>query len=249
MDIRGRQQAHRRFTSAGHFTAVEELLVVSLPGSGIKAKPHIESRMRTLKTHFSILYDMIAGRGTSGFGWDNDRKCITAENSVWEEYLKSHLDAEPFRYKSFPFYEELSIIFGKDRATGKEALDKQEAPNNENVVDDDATSTSFVQANVFEGGEESSKLKNIKLDTGSQLSKAIKESSMLLGVEIGKATDRLSRALEDTEAIEKRLKINEALTSLSGLTMFERHKSTRKIGCDRETLDIFFTIPEEEKEV
>ncbi|KAJ4829261.1 hypothetical protein Tsubulata_050549, partial [Turnera subulata] len=212
----------------------------------------------TLKTHFSILYDMKAGRGTSGFGWDNDRKCITAENSVLEEYLKSHSDAEPFRYKSFPFYEELSIIFGKDRATGKgsvdyvdieEALDKQAAPKNENVGDDDATSTSFVQANVFEGGEESSKLKKIKLDTGSQLSKAIKESSMLLGAEIGKATDFLSRALEDTEGIEKRLKINEALTSLSGLTMLERHKATRKIGCDRETLDIFFTIPEEEKQV
>ncbi|KAJ4822686.1 hypothetical protein Tsubulata_027250 [Turnera subulata] len=101
---------------------VEELLVVRLPSSGIKPKPHIESRMQTLKTHFSILCDMIASRGTSGFGWDNDRKCITAEKSIWEEYLKSHPDAEPFRYKSFPFYEELSIIFGKDRATGKGSI-------------------------------------------------------------------------------------------------------------------------------
>ncbi|KAJ4839499.1 hypothetical protein Tsubulata_045978, partial [Turnera subulata] len=122
-------------------------------------------------------------RGTSGFGWDSDRKCVTADDSVWEEYLKSHLDVKPFRYKSFPFCEELSIFLGKDCATGKgfvayvdieEALDKQAAQNNENVGDDDATSASFVQANVFEGGEEGSKWKNIKLDTDSQLSKAIR---------------------------------------------------------------------------
>ncbi|KAJ4843535.1 hypothetical protein Tsubulata_016338, partial [Turnera subulata] len=62
----------------------------------------------------------------------------------------------------------------------------------------------------------------------------------------GKATDRLSRALEDIEAIEKRLKINDALTSLSGLTMLERHKATRKIGVTVKRL-IYFSLSRNKK--
>ncbi|KAK3228463.1 hypothetical protein Dsin_000344 [Dipteronia sinensis] len=33
----------------------------------------------------------------------------------------SHKEAAPFKLKSFPYYDELSMIFGKDRATGQHA--------------------------------------------------------------------------------------------------------------------------------
>ena len=55
----------------------------------------------------------------------------------------------------------------------------------------------------------------------ASLSKVIKKSATILGLEIGKATDKLSRALEDGDANEKRLMINSELKKLSGLTMFE----------------------------
>ncbi|WOK93464.1 hypothetical protein Cni_G02162 [Canna indica] len=53
-----------------------------------------------------------------GFGWDSERKCVTAEKGVWEEYLKKDADARILKNKPFPYYEKLSVIFGKDRATG-----------------------------------------------------------------------------------------------------------------------------------
>ena len=65
----GRFKADRGFR-AGHFKAVEEILEAKLPGSGIEAKPHIKSKMRTLKTNFSIVYNMLTGNNCSGFGWD-----------------------------------------------------------------------------------------------------------------------------------------------------------------------------------
>ena len=35
--------------------------------------------------------------------------------------LQSHKDAAPFKTKAFPFYDELCVVFGKDRATCKDA--------------------------------------------------------------------------------------------------------------------------------
>ncbi|XP_062109597.1 uncharacterized protein LOC133821132 [Humulus lupulus] len=40
---------------------------------------------------------MLTGPFCSGFGWDNDRKTVTAEKSVWEAYLQSHKEAAPSR--------------------------------------------------------------------------------------------------------------------------------------------------------
>ncbi|GER42328.1 galactose oxidase/kelch repeat superfamily protein [Striga asiatica] len=68
---------------------VEDKLRVSLPSSGFKAKPHIESRIKTLKRDFNIVYDMLNGPNTSGFGMDPIRKCIVAEKSVWDPYIES----------------------------------------------------------------------------------------------------------------------------------------------------------------
>ena len=53
----------------GFFGAVETRLAVSLPNSGIKAKPHIESRIKTLKSDWSAVHDMMSWNNTSGFVW------------------------------------------------------------------------------------------------------------------------------------------------------------------------------------
>lgn len=51
----------------GYLNYVEEKIQASLPNSGLKAKPHIESRIKTLKRDFNIVYDMLNGLNTSGF--------------------------------------------------------------------------------------------------------------------------------------------------------------------------------------
>lgn len=72
----------------GYLTFIEENLQVSLPNSGLKAKPHIESRIKTMKKDFNIVYDMVHGQNTSGFGYDIDKKCVTVEKDVWDTYLQ-----------------------------------------------------------------------------------------------------------------------------------------------------------------
>ncbi|KAI9118815.1 hypothetical protein K1719_010260 [Acacia pycnantha] len=88
-----------------------------LPGCGIKACPHITSRIKTLKKLWQTAYDMVYGTNTSGFGWDPDTKCVTADKEVWDEYIKAHSRAAQFRTKSFPNFESLTMKMARVKMT------------------------------------------------------------------------------------------------------------------------------------
>ncbi|EEF47613.1 conserved hypothetical protein [Ricinus communis] len=54
---------------------------------------------------------------TIGFG----KKVVIAEPEVWAFYLESHKKATPFMTRSLWYFEEFTMIYGKDHATGKDA--------------------------------------------------------------------------------------------------------------------------------
>ncbi|KAK2655062.1 hypothetical protein Ddye_008114 [Dipteronia dyeriana] len=55
---------------------------------------------------------------TSGFGWDDTRKCVTMDDpEILTEYLKKHHNKNYTANRPFPHYEQLVTVFGKDRAT------------------------------------------------------------------------------------------------------------------------------------
>ncbi|KAA8538094.1 hypothetical protein F0562_027702 [Nyssa sinensis] len=238
----------------GFYNAVERELNVKLPGVGIKAKPHIESRIKTMKKDFNIVYDMLYGPNTSGFGWDNDKKCVVAEPLVWEEYIESHKGATMFKNKSLPHFEELLIIFGKDRATGRnvqtvadvvEELDKEGAENETKTcdgLDENDASLSFAPThNTKNSSEEcSSQRRRRRSQSNDNLLEAIKEVGLAMGKEIKEFTIKLTEAIGyDVAVIEKRVRINEELLKLRIISMFERHKATLQIARDHETIDFF----------
>ncbi|PPD91178.1 hypothetical protein GOBAR_DD11873 [Gossypium barbadense] len=106
---------------AGYLNELEKMLEKALPRAMLKAKPNIESRIRCLKREWSVVYDMLNGQNNSGFGWDEHRQLVVAEDAVWESYVKSHKEASQFRHRSFPYYNQLTAIYARDRATEKDA--------------------------------------------------------------------------------------------------------------------------------
>ncbi|KAI9185499.1 hypothetical protein LWI28_007936 [Acer negundo] len=95
---------------------MESRLTNILPNCGLKASPHIESKVKTWKKDYGVVYDMI---NTSGFGWNNVRKCVEDEsNEAWYSYVEHHKQAKGWRDKPFPLYERLAYIFAKDCAMG-----------------------------------------------------------------------------------------------------------------------------------
>ena len=72
----------------GYLEALERMLNVSLPSIGIKADPHIKSRLKTLKNNLKIVNDMLVGKYMSGFSWDHEKLCVVADDHVWDKYIK-----------------------------------------------------------------------------------------------------------------------------------------------------------------
>ncbi|PPD89299.1 hypothetical protein GOBAR_DD13774 [Gossypium barbadense] len=83
----GTFNADTRF-KAGYLNELEKMLEKVLSNAMLKAKPNLESRIRTLKRD-------------CGFGWDEHRQLVVAEDAVWNSYINGYKEA--------------------DRATGKDA--------------------------------------------------------------------------------------------------------------------------------
>lgn len=119
----GLYKADNGFKS-GYLQYLEKNFKQTFPDSD-KSVKNIESKVKTLKKDWQTVYDMINGSSTSGFGWDENNKLLTASNDVWNDYInvKNNKDKGKWRTKSFPHFEELCIAFGKNRASGNGAKD------------------------------------------------------------------------------------------------------------------------------
>ncbi|MBA0721980.1 hypothetical protein Golax_009472 [Gossypium laxum] len=78
-----------------------------LPHAMLKAKPNLESRIKTLKRDWAIVYDMRSGKNNGSFGWDKHEQLVVAEDAV-------HKEADQFKYRSFLYYDQLTAIYTKD---------------------------------------------------------------------------------------------------------------------------------------
>ena len=76
----------------GYLQHLEQALKQSLPNSCLLGKPHIESKIKTMKKDWQCVYDTVNGSNTSGFDYDPEKHCVTAEDPVWEAYLQVHFN-------------------------------------------------------------------------------------------------------------------------------------------------------------
>ncbi|MFQ6635192.1 hypothetical protein Gotur_010079, partial [Gossypium turneri] len=116
----------------------------------LKAKPNLESIIRTLKSDWAIVYDMLSGKNNSGFGWDEHRQLVVAEDVVWNSYINSHKEVDQFKHCNFPYYDQLIAIYAKDRAIGKDAQIAVDIIE-EIDVEDVATTNTHKERNDFYG--------------------------------------------------------------------------------------------------
>ncbi|MBA0877162.1 hypothetical protein Goshw_026887 [Gossypium schwendimanii] len=120
----GTFNADTRFKT-GYLNELEKMLEKVLPNAMLKAKPNLESRIRTFKRNWSIVYDMLSGKNNSSF--------------VGE-----------FKHCSFPYYDQLTAIYAKNRATGKDAQAAADIIE-EIDVEDIATTNTHEERNDFYG--------------------------------------------------------------------------------------------------
>ncbi|CAN1128064.1 Uncharacterized protein At2g29880 [Linum perenne] len=150
----------------GVFKEIENMMELKIKGCGVKALPHVRSRLTHFKKKFGAMHMM---RSESGFGWNEAKQCIEVDDDVFKEYVKSHPSCAKMNNKPFPHYDDLLFIFGKNRATGSEAMGANEdilSPQESEHLEEDFvniqdTSVSFeelMQGIINEGGTEANQI-------------------------------------------------------------------------------------------
>ncbi|WOL07880.1 hypothetical protein Cni_G16629 [Canna indica] len=112
--VEGHRGENGTFKAGTHEEALKRMLI-RVPGINLTVQ-QIVNKMKRWSLKLSEALDMM---NTSGFGWDDVRKCVVVDNpQVLEEYLKKHPKSSNHANKEFKEFERLHVIFGKDRATG-----------------------------------------------------------------------------------------------------------------------------------
>ncbi|RVW98532.1 hypothetical protein CK203_026910 [Vitis vinifera] len=129
------EQMHKGQKIGGVFTKTAYAIVAREIGENFELScnsEHIKNRMKALKKNFYVAQEVL--QSGSGFGFNESTQMIEATTEVWTTYTKAHPGASQLRYKPIRNYDKLSILLGKDRATGSlaavvAALDRSNLQN------------------------------------------------------------------------------------------------------------------------
>ncbi|TYK23855.1 retrotransposon protein [Cucumis melo var. makuwa] len=102
----------------GYLAQLVRMMVEKLPGCRVRATTVIDCRIKTLKRTFQAISEMW-GPACSGFGWNDEEKCIIAEKELFENWVRSYPAVKGLLNKLFLYYNEFTYVFGPDRATGR----------------------------------------------------------------------------------------------------------------------------------
>ncbi|KAL8482300.1 hypothetical protein ACS0TY_028460 [Phlomoides rotata] len=111
----------------GYLLKLEAVMMKSLPGTDIRASPHITSRITIWKRFHGSLQTML--NNNSGIGFNAEIGLLDCHDTCWDLIVKVDPNATNMRYKALPFYDDWNEIFGMDRSNGRAAEDVADAAN------------------------------------------------------------------------------------------------------------------------
>ncbi|KAF8376838.1 hypothetical protein HHK36_031504 [Tetracentron sinense] len=80
-------------------------------------KDVLKNRHKTMRNLYKAIKKLL---DQSGFSWDETRQMVTADNNVWDDYIKVHPDARSYRIKTVPYYSDLCLIYRNASIDGRE---------------------------------------------------------------------------------------------------------------------------------
>ncbi|XP_038973988.1 uncharacterized protein LOC120105506 [Phoenix dactylifera] len=256
---------------SGYLQQLERLIEEKLPGCGLKATPYIESRVKLLKKQYNAITEML-GPNCSGFGWDDINKCVTCEEDTFKEWVKSHPNAQGMRNKPFPHFEDLTNIFGRDRATGMGAeapadavekieMEEQQYPYTSPAINESQEADSnFVGQNVnmntpqtathteVAGPSRPTRTKKARHEALEVVRDLTSEMTKVVGMmaAAGDHIEKLAQCFKhESETADRRMTVVSEVMKVQGLSQSEILKVGKKIAMDPLETDYFFSLPDD----
>ncbi|KAL6501113.1 hypothetical protein OROHE_025310 [Orobanche hederae] len=164
------------------------------------------------------------------------------------------------RNKSFPHYDQLALVWGKDRATGLNAetpIDVIENLEKDQNIDqgDDESDEENVPPRTTSLGEGTSKSKRKRRRSADGLISSLERMTNVLAAHMDKSNDQMTKIVESFSGVDKEKKdnhhkLNEELREIEVLTNSQRQKAAMKLVRDPDIMDYFFTLEDDgEKEI
>ncbi|KAL6583866.1 hypothetical protein OROMI_003155 [Orobanche minor] len=250
---------------AGYLNKLEEAMNKVFPTTDLKGVPHINSRLCSWKKSY---YSLCGILGRSGVGFNtNGRHMIEIEDDQWDQAVKADNNARLVRYKSWPYYDNWLVIFGKDRANGEAAEDVLEAwrdiiqtlesetfPMGPNGVNEMNIDTQSAHEGTHDSVSHTHNLDQPEKPKGNKR-KAGGEMQGVCDVlrEIGDKTharlrDLTKRIGYDFDVSIKRKEAFELLSAIEGLSLEERFDVCDLLAKEIEKLDVFMGLPQDARE-
>ncbi|MBA0779994.1 hypothetical protein Gotri_004150 [Gossypium trilobum] len=96
---------------AGYLNEMERMLEKVLPYAMLKAKPNLESRIRTLKRDWAIVYDILSGKDNSDFGSDEHRQFVVVKDAiVIKKPINSDIAVSLIMTNSLPYTQKIEPL-------------------------------------------------------------------------------------------------------------------------------------------
>ncbi|KAK3223063.1 hypothetical protein Dsin_010088 [Dipteronia sinensis] len=209
-----------------------------IPCCGLRAQPHIDSRIKLLKKQYHAISEML-GPSTSGFGWNDELKCIVVEKNVSDEWVKNWDRANG--QCAMRFFETVEEIGNEDDQHND--LDpfypSDELNGNANMS---STNTPLMQ---------SSKKCKKRSRTEDPIIDFLKDPVKEFGKMQTASSDSIRRLADcfqfEADGATRRIKVFDELTKIEGMTNAQRVKVGQLLVHDQANIDYFFTLDEEFK--
>ncbi|KAG6421990.1 hypothetical protein SASPL_118556 [Salvia splendens] len=251
---------------SGYLFKLEESMRREFPNTDLRVSPHISSKLHTWKKFYSAVSSILERSGV-GFNNHGDFK-IDCDEHVWSEIIKADSGARFIRYKSWPYYADWKMVFGKDRATGNNAQDTDRAnelcasgsrdsnnpgadgspPEGEDVYDgvglNDRVPPDEQTDSVYSNAVDSERRGARKRKRGDALDGLIDVLGKLhedTNARLDRLSDRIGYEFDVTKA---RKEVFQMMGLIPGLTLSQVFIASDAILARVERLDYFMSLPE-----
>ncbi|XP_020081857.1 uncharacterized protein At2g29880-like [Ananas comosus] len=97
--------------------SIHKAMSIKFPHSNYTVE-QVKDQEQQLKKQFKAVKSLVE---MSGFGWDGDKKMVSAPSEVWEPLINTNKELRKWHNKPFPWYEALYDIYEGTYAEGKRA--------------------------------------------------------------------------------------------------------------------------------
>ncbi|KAL8497176.1 hypothetical protein ACS0TY_020748 [Phlomoides rotata] len=111
----------------GYMLKLEAGMLKNLPGTDIRASPHITSRITIWKKFHGSLQTML--NNNSDIGFNATIGLVQCHNECWDRIVNADPNATNMRFQTWPLYDDWNEIFRMDHANGRAAEDAVDAAN------------------------------------------------------------------------------------------------------------------------